>query len=135
MFSFTDIRGKQARHSDYRGRRILVNFRAPWCPLCRVEVPHLNSIENSRDISVVGVAMDYGPDRGNASQMARSMSFVNVLGGNSIERDNASTGVGPVHFYPTSYLYDPTGRQVARLFGPVTEDRVRSAMRETSSSW
>ena len=63
------------------------------------------------------------------------MTFVNVLGGNSIEGDNASTQVGPVHFYPTSYLYDPTGRQVARLFGPVTEDRVRKAMQEASSSW
>ncbi|MEW5770587.1 MAG: TlpA disulfide reductase family protein [Pseudomonadota bacterium] len=127
-FAFSGMRGEQVRLSDYRGKWVLVNFWAPWCPICRAEVPHLNQLDRRDDVSVVGIAMDYGPDQRDALEMARSMAFVNVLGGNRRELDNASTQVGPVQLYPMSYLYNPQGERVAQLFGPVTEDRVRRAM-------
>ena len=130
-FSFTDLRGEQVRLTDFRGKWVLVNFWAPWCPLCRAEVPHLNHIDNSDDIAVVGIAMDYGPDSSRVTQMARSMAFVNVLGGNRVEVENASTQVGLVHYYPTSYLYNPKGERVAQLQGQVDEARVRQAMQES----
>ncbi len=130
-FDFTDIRGNKVRQADYRGRWVLVNFWAPWCPLCLVEVPTLNRIDQSRDVAVVGIAMDYGPDRDNAMRMAQSMSFTNVMGGNRNEPDNAATQVGPVHFYPMSYLFNPKGERVATLMGPVTEGRLRQAMRSS----
>jgi len=129
-FSFTDTRGGQVRLKDMRGKWVLVNFWAPWCPLCRMEVPHLNNIDKSRDIEVVGIAMDYGTDTESTLEVAKSMSYTNVLGGNHFDPTNASSQVGPVHFYPVSYLYSPSGEQVARLTGLVSETRLRRAIEE-----
>ncbi len=33
-FQFTEVNGKTLHLSDYRGKWVLVNFWAPWCPLC-----------------------------------------------------------------------------------------------------
>ena len=35
--------GKTVRLSDFRGKKVALNFWATWCPPCRVEIPILNS--------------------------------------------------------------------------------------------
>ncbi|HVQ36639.1 MAG TPA: TlpA disulfide reductase family protein [Pyrinomonadaceae bacterium] len=60
----TDINGRQIRLSDYRGKVVLLNFWATWCPPCRTEIPDLIKLQHeyrSRDLRVVGVT--YPPQR------------------------------------------------------------------------
>lgn len=41
VFAFTDINGKEQKLEDYRGKVIILNFWASWCPPCVAEFPHL----------------------------------------------------------------------------------------------
>lgn len=53
-----DLRGRSIRLADYRGRVVLVNFWATWCPPCRAEVPDLVKLQReyrSRGLQVIGV--------------------------------------------------------------------------------
>jgi thiol-disulfide isomerase/thioredoxin len=55
---FKDLRGRVRRLSDYRGKVVLLNFWATWCPPCRAEVPDLVrwQREYRRDgLQVIGV--------------------------------------------------------------------------------
>ena len=59
-----DIHGRYIRLSDYRGKVVLVNFWATWCPPCRTEIPELNKLQRdyrNRGLQVIGVT--YPPQR------------------------------------------------------------------------
>ena len=59
-----DIHGRYIRLGDYRGKVVLVNFWATWCPPCRTEVPDLIKLQRdyrSRGLQVIGVT--YPPQK------------------------------------------------------------------------
>lgn len=59
-----DINGRQFRLSEYRGKVVLINFWATWCPPCRAEIPDLVKLQRdyrSRGLRVIGVT--YPPQK------------------------------------------------------------------------
>ena len=60
-FMVRDLAGKTIRLSNWRGRPIIVDFWATWCPPCRKEIPELNDIYRryrAQGLVVLGVSMD-----------------------------------------------------------------------------
>ena len=59
-----DLNGRTVRLSDYRGKVVLINFWATWCPPCRAEMPDLIKIqrEHRKDgLQIIGIT--YPPER------------------------------------------------------------------------
>ena len=59
-----DINGRKIRLSDYRGKVVMINFWATWCPPCRKEIPDLIKLQReyrSRGLQVIGVT--YPPQK------------------------------------------------------------------------
>lgn len=58
-FELFNLEGVPVQLSDYRGKKVLVNFWATWCPPCRAEMPHMQQFyENYEDeVVVLGVNM------------------------------------------------------------------------------
>ncbi|HEX8772691.1 MAG TPA: TlpA disulfide reductase family protein [Pyrinomonadaceae bacterium] len=53
-----DLRGRTVRISDYKGKVVLLNFWATWCPPCRAEMPELIRLQQQhrrRGLQVIGV--------------------------------------------------------------------------------
>lgn len=62
--TFKDLKGRVVRLSDYRGKVVLLNFWATWCPPCRVEIPDLIKLQRdygSRGLQVIGIT--YPPQK------------------------------------------------------------------------
>lgn len=130
-FQFTDINGKSIRLSDLQGKWVLVNFWAPWCPLCWVEVPSLNEMNKRDDFVVIGIGLDYGPDESIVRDAAErhNMKFHTIVAGGARRNpDSPFRQVGPVDFYPTSYLYDPNGEIVMFIPGQVKTTKILAFM-------
>ena len=72
-----DINGRTLRLDNYRGKVVLLNFWATWCPPCRVEVPHLVKLQHdhgSRGLQVIGVT--YPPQtRAQVRRLARQVKI------------------------------------------------------------
>ena len=125
-FNFVDSKGKTLRLSDFHGKWVLINFWAPWCPRCWMEFPTLNDLDARKDFVVIGMAMDYGGDEKSVhSYIDRySLRYPQVLGGNRQDAKSPAYQVGPVDFYPTSYLYDPSGELVMYIPGLVSKQKM-----------
>ncbi|MEE8326612.1 MAG: TlpA disulfide reductase family protein [candidate division NC10 bacterium] len=63
-FTLPDLEGNQISLSTYKGRVVLLNFWATWCPPCRLEMPTMEkAYRKYRDkgFEVVAVSVDAGP--------------------------------------------------------------------------
>ncbi|MCU0840695.1 MAG: TlpA family protein disulfide reductase [Thiobacillaceae bacterium] len=121
-FSLTDSQGRKHRLEDYKGRWVLVNFWATWCPPCLEEIPDLVALHDDRrnNLVVIGVALDYRNPQ-EVLQFADQLmiSYPLVLGDYKM-----AAQVGPIKGLPTTYLYNPQGKVVAYNVGALTRAAV-----------
>lgn len=79
-----DLNGRTVRLSDYRGKVVLVNFWATWCPPCRVEVPDFVKLQREhgkQGLQIIGIT--YPPEeKDRVRKFARShkVNYPMVLG-------------------------------------------------------
>jgi peroxiredoxin len=114
-FTLPDTHGKLHRLSEYRGRPVIVNFWATWCPPCREEIPSMNRAW--RELSTEGVVMlavNVGEDADTvfvftADYPAEFPLLLDVSG--------EVTGQWPVNGLPTSYVIAPDGTLAYRAIG------------------
>ena len=138
-FHGTDLRtGRPATLADYRGKVVLLNVWATWCPPCRVEMPSMERLHKKlagTDFRIVAVSVDgdlFHPE--DVEGPAEIMAFVNGMGltfdvlhdpSGGIRNRYQTTGV------PESFVIDRDGMIVKKVIGaaewdgPVNETIIR----------
>jgi len=123
-FKVTDTNGKLHSLSGYKGKWVLVNYWATWCPPCLEEIPDLIALhENKKNkLVVIGVALDYRSAK-QVTDFAEGLlvTYPIVLGTPQVVNQ-----IGPVQGLPTTYLYNPEGKMVAQQVGAITREVVES---------
>lgn len=130
-WSLKDRDGIQHRLSDEKGKWVLVNFWAPWCPPCLAEMPGLDALQKQhKDLLVIGVAVMYGKVQEVTDAVReKSVSYPIVLGNEDVASD-----FGGMNGLPTSFLYSPSGKLVGHHDGPLTQNDVEQAIAQKPAS-
>ncbi len=119
---FASLDGKPWALADYRGKVVLVNFWATWCPPCRMETPDLVRVYldyRDRGFTAAGVSMDEdGPEAVRQFVEEYHIPYPVLLPGDS---DFAAT----VSTLPTSLLIDKYGRIARSYSGMIDGDELR----------
>lgn len=112
-----DLQGKTWRLADLRGRAVVLNFWATWCPPCRAEMPSLQQmaeIYGPEQLLVLAVNVGEEPRRINAYLQRSGLSLTVLLDPQSeIARAWGADAL------PTTYLIDAEGRPRQRVRGEV----------------
>ena len=117
-FTVLDRHGKPHRLSEWKGKVLLVNFWASWCPPCLKEMPEIIALERAfagENFDVIAISEDYkGYDW--AAQALKTLGGQHLIllwdKGNEALRKVGERGL------PVTLLIDRHGREVARLVGP-----------------
>ena len=110
------VDGSIVRLSDYRGKVLLVDFWATWCPPCQEMIPVLSGLHRaygSKGLVVLGVALDReGLEILGPFVHENQIPYKVLLGDNKV-----SAAFGGVQSIPTLFIVDREGRLVRKLVG------------------
>ncbi len=111
----TDMDGVKHDIRDYRGRPVIINFWATWCPPCRQELPSMNRAwKKIKDEGIVMLAVDVGEDEDTVfTFMADYPIDFTVL----LDSSGDVTARWPVVGLPTTFVLDREGRLVYQAIG------------------
>jgi peroxiredoxin len=117
-FSLTDSLGSDLRLSAYRGKVVLLNFWATWCPPCKAEIPWFEEFQrtySNQGLVVIGISMDEGGWKAVRPYIESTKINYRIAIGSP-----ALTGqYGGVESLPETLLIDREGRIAARHIGIV----------------
>lgn len=115
-WNLTSLDGKPVKLSDFKGKVVVLNFWATWCPPCRREIPAFIALQKQygdKGLVVVGVSMDEGG-------AAVVKPFVNKMGINYpvvIGDQKTAAAYGGIQVVPTTFIIDKTGKVAAQHEG------------------
>lgn len=114
-FSLVDLDERVHQLEDYRGKPLIVNFWATWCPPCLKEMPSMErawqKIE-SEGITMIGINVGEDFDTVFGFTATMDVSFPLLL-----DLDGTVTGEWPIQGLPTTYVLNPEGEMVYRMIG------------------
>jgi thiol-disulfide isomerase/thioredoxin len=128
-----DMEGKPLKLSDYRGKWVVLNYWATWCPPCLEEIPELvrfHDMHHESDGVVIGIDMEMLPP----TILAQFVDD-NLISYPIVPLVEEMPMFDNVDNFPTTYLIDPKGIAVVKHVGAVTaaaiEQFIESYVAET----
>jgi len=117
-FTFPDLNGREVSLSDHRGKVVLVNIWATWCPPCRQEMPSMQRLYEKfkgENFEILAIGIDSEGREAVAPFMRKmSLTFPALLDpGETIRPLYGITGV------PESFIIDKKGIVVEKIIGPI----------------
>lgn len=131
-FTLTTLEGKEVSLADYKGKKVVLNFWATWCPPCKAEMPHMQNyyedMAEQENVEILAVNLDSantGIDKVKAFQEDYALSFPIPIDEEGLvgETYQAIT-------IPTTYMIDTTGIIQNKIIGPMDEQMLTELVSE-----
>ena len=115
-FTLLDIDGTRTSLSDFKGKIIILDFWATWCPPCKAEIPHFVALYDeykNKGLKVIGVSLDSNPEKALPSFMEEYKINYTML----IADRNVTDSYGGIISIPTTFLIDREGNIIKKYIG------------------
>ena len=128
-FNLPDLNGKIISLEDFKGKVLIINFWATWCPPCEEEIPKLNQLHKrykNEGLVVIGIALD--KDSLNLVEpfvREKRIGYPILMGNEQVLRDMEDfSGV------PTTLIVDQKGNIKKKYDGAFDKDDLEKILKE-----
>ena len=125
-FTLTTLDGKKVQLSELKGKKVIVNFWATWCPPCKAEMPHMQNFyedfSDEENIEILAVNMTSEDKEESVQNFVQDyeLTFPIPLDTEGVVRETYQ-----VLRIPTSYMIDTKGRIQNKIEGPMDENMIK----------
>ncbi len=115
-FVLPSLEGKSLRLSDFKGKVIILDFWATYCPPCREEIPDFVKLYNKyrdKGLVIIGVSLD----RGNIEGVKRFCRNIRVNYLIAIGNYEITESYGGIRYIPTTFIIDKNKNIVKKFIG------------------
>jgi cytochrome c biogenesis protein CcmG, thiol:disulfide interchange protein DsbE len=115
-----ELAGKPGHLTDLKGKVVVLNFWATWCPPCVEETPALNRLQKyieARDGVVLGVAADEDPAAYERFLRDQSVVFLTYRDPSTKENHSPIAQTYGTSMYPETYIIDRHGKLARKFIG------------------
>lgn len=127
-FTLSDTDGKRISLSDFKGKVILIDFWATWCPFCRESIPILGSLYNDykdKGLEIIGIALEYDGGKGlKRFAEQKNITYTLLIGNEKLATEYSAYGV------PTRFLINREGKIVEKFVGFQDKEIFESAIKQ-----
>ncbi len=131
-FELPDIKGVKHKLSDYRGKWVVVNYWATWCPPCLEELPELvifHETHKDKDAVVIGINFE----EVDTEKLKKFIDNYSISYTVLRSAPGPSGALGSIPGLPTSFMINPKGEVVGKQVGQVTGKSIEKFMGEESA--
>lgn len=131
-FTMNDIEGKPFTLSSLKGKVVMIDFWATWCPPCVRSIPEAKNIWSDfkkQDFVLLGVSLDKDLETWKDYVMKQKMSWIQVADGKFWDNSAAVLyGIGSI---PSVWILDKEGNVALKDVNPLSEgDAIRAKITE-----
>jgi thiol-disulfide isomerase/thioredoxin len=130
-FDLISTDGKNIKLSDFKGKVVIVDFWATWCPPCRKGIPDLIELQKEfkNNLVVIGISLDQDTKSDVVPFIKKyGINYPIVYGTNQVIMD-----YGSINAIPTSFVINKEGKIVDKHIGLVPKSVLESKIKEILS--
>ncbi|SER89832.1 Peroxiredoxin [Gracilibacillus ureilyticus] len=121
-FELQSMGGEFIQLSDFKGKKVMLNFWATWCPPCREEMPEMEQFYQNTNIEILAINL---VETETSYQVIENFRQENELTFPVLlDNGNKAADIYRIVPIPATYLIDSNGIIQFRTYGPLTFDRM-----------
>jgi len=116
-FELETLDGEKVSLSDFRGKRVMLNFWATWCPPCRAEMPDMQKFHENKDVVILAVNLtETESSKDNVPTFVEDYGITFRV---PLDEDSSVSTLYQIRPIPTTYLIDSNGMIHNVAFGAI----------------
>ena len=132
-FELSDLDGNRVKLSDFKGKAVVINFWATWCPPCKKEMPDFDLLDKELKKNNDAVLLAVNMTDGKRDTESKVKSFVKDNGYGMrvlLDTEGKAATLYDIKWLPTTVVVDRKGILHWQIFGETTKETVLKVIKE-----